>query len=293
MLNFECKLFFISDLNLNTVLKQKEIISTTGVIFDLKRFAIHDGPGIRTTVFFKGCPLRCWWCHNPESHKILPEKFDGCNFRRNVNHSLSSQDGVGREVTISELMRELEKDSVFYEQSGGGVTFSGGEPTMQPDFLLALLIECKENGLHTAVDTSGYSPTRIFEKIIDHADLFLYDLKLMNDELHQKYTGVSNKLIQTNLKWLDENHNNICIRIPVVPGITDTQANISDTINFILKLENISEINLLPYHKAGEGKYSRFKKENKLTRVKTPENGYMEQVVDQFKILPHKIKIGG
>jgi pyruvate formate lyase activating enzyme len=266
----------------------------SGIIFDIKHFAIHDGPGIRTTVFFKGCPLNCWWCHNPESHKILPEKYEGCNFRCNINHSLSSQnDEVGREVTISEVMREIEKDLVFYEESGGGVTFSGGEPTMQPDFLLSLLKECKGAGLHTTVDTSGYVPTRIFEKIIDYTDLFLYDLKLMNDELHQKYTGVSNKLIHTNLKWLDENDKNIFIRIPVVPGITDSQENISETINFLTKLENISEINLLPYHKAGDGKYSRFHKENKLPQIKTPENGYMEKVADQFKTLQHKIKIGG
>lgn len=278
---------------MNTVLNKKVNKSTTGVIFDIKRFAIHDGPGIRTTVFFKGCPLRCWWCHNPESHKILPEKFEGCNFRSNINHSLSSQDEVGREVTIPELMNEIEKDSVFYDESGGGVTFSGGEPTMQPDFLLSLLKECKENGFHTAVDTSGYAPTRIFEKIIDETDLFLYDLKLMNDELHQKYTGVSNKLIQTNLKWLDENQKNICVRIPVVPGITDTKENISATINFLSTLQNISEINLLPYHKAGEGKYSRFKKENKLPVMKSPENNYIEKVMNQFKILPQKIKIGG
>lgn len=266
----------------------------SGIIFDIKHFAIHDGPGIRTTVFFKGCPLNCWWCHNPESHKILPEKYEDCSFRCNINLSLSSQnDEVGRKVTISEVMREIEKDSVFYEESGGGVTFSGGEPTMQPDFLLSLLKECKGAGLHTTVDTSGYVPTRILEKIIDYTDLFLYDLKLMNDELHQKYTGVSNKLIHTNLKWLDENDKNIYIRIPIVPGITDSQENITETINFLMKLGNISEINLLPYHKAGEGKYSRFNKENKLSKLATPENGYMEKVAGQFKTLSHKIKIGG
>ena len=278
---------------MRAVLDQKKNKSNTGVIFDLKRFAIHDGPGIRTTVFFKGCPLRCWWCHNPESHKTLPEKFDGCNIRSNINHSLSSQDEVGREVTITELMEEIEKDSVFYEESGGGVTFSGGEPTMQPDFLLSLLMKCKESGLHTAVDTSGYAPTGIFETISSYTDLFLYDLKMMNDELHQKYTGVSNKLIQKNLKWLDDKQKNICIRIPIVPGITDTKENISETIKFISTLKNISEINLLPYHKAGEGKYSRFNKENKLPLIKTPENRYMEKVVEQFKKLPNKIKIGG
>lgn len=270
----------------------KENIS--GVIFDIKRFAIHDGPGIRTTIFFKGCPLRCWWCHNPESHKILPEKFNGCNFLNNINHSLSSQyDEVGREVTIPELMKEIEKDSVFYEESGGGVTFSGGEPTMQPDFLLLLLKGCKEAGFHATVDTSGLAPTKIFKKIIDYTDLFLYDLKLMNDDLHKKYTGVSNDLIYKNLKWLDKNDQKICVRIPIVPGITDSQENISETISFLINLENILEINLLPYHRAGEGKYPRFKKENNLSHIPTPENGYMKKVVDQFKTLPHKIKIGG
>ena len=265
-----------------------------GVIFDIKRFAIHDGPGIRTTVFFKGCPLRCWWCHNPESHKILPEKFYGCNIRGNINKSLSRQDDdIGKEISIADLMIELEKDSVFYEESGGGITFSGGEPTMQPEFLSSLLKECKVAGLHTTVDTSGYTPTRIFENIVDKTDLFLYDLKIMDDELHQKYTGVSNELIHENLKWLDENNQNICIRIPIVPGITDSKKNIFATINFLVKLDNISELNLLPYHRAGEGKYSKFKKESKLPQLSTPENGYMKKVVEQFKILEHKIKIGG
>jgi pyruvate formate lyase activating enzyme len=268
--------------------------NATGVIFDIKRFAIHDGPGIRTTIFFKGCPLRCWWCHNPESHKILPEKFDGSNIRSNINHSLSlNEDEVGREIIISELFKEIEKDAIFYEESGGGVTFSGGEPTMQPDFLKAALEKCKENEIHTTVDTSGYAPTRIFEQITSHTDLFLFDLKIMNDELHQKYTCVSNELIHKNLKWLDENNQNICIRIPVVPGITDTKKNITELISFLVKLENISEINLLPYHRAGEGKYSRFKKENRLPEINTPENSYIKNIFDQFKTLPHKIKIGG
>ena len=127
-----------------------------GIVFDIKKFSIHDGPGIRTTVFLKGCPLHCWWCHNPESHKVLPEKFEGCNIRSNINHSLSAQDEVGREVTITELMEEIEKDSVFYEESGGGVTFSGGEPTMQPDFLLSLLTKTNQRKMQRCRNTVRY-----------------------------------------------------------------------------------------------------------------------------------------
>ncbi len=224
-------------------------------------------------------------------------------FRKNLMAAISGQiliipfllneDEVGREIIISELFKEIEKDAIFYEESGGGVTFSGGEPTMQPVFLKAALEKCKENEIHTTVDTSGYAPTRIFKQISSHTDLFLFDLKIMSNELHQKYTGASNELIHKNLKWLDENNQQIYIRIPVVPGITDTKENISETINFLIKLENISEINLLPYHRAGEGKYLRFKKERKLSHITPPENGYMKKIFDEFKTLPQKIKIGG
>ncbi len=190
-------------------------------------------------------------------------------------------------------MKEIEKDRIFYEESKGGVTFSGGEPTMQPEFLSSMLHNCKQVGIHTTVDTSGYALTNIFEKIVDATDLFLFDLKIMDDELHQKYTGVSNKLIHENLNWLDNNHKKICVRVPVVPGITDSEKNISQTIQFISKHENIIETNLLPYHRAGESKYNKFKKDKKLTNLKLPENGYMEKLLMKFNSLQHKVKIGG
>ncbi len=279
---------------MNTVLDRKEIHSTTGVIFDLKRFAIHDGPGIRTTVFFKGCPLQCWWCHNPESRKFLPEKFDGCNVRRGLNHALSSkEDEVGREVTIEELIEEIEKDRIFYDESGGGATFSGGEPLMQPDFLQELLTTCNKSGIHTAVDTSGYSSAESLQNIINLPDLFLFDLKMMDDELHKKYTGVSNKKIHQNLKTIDEAGNKIFIRIPVVPGITDSKENLTATHEFISTLNNVLEIDLLPYHRAGEGKYKKFSKDNKLDSIVIPENGYMEEIKKIFSELNCKVKIGG
>ena len=265
-----------------------------GVIFDLKRFAIHDGPGIRTTVFFKGCPLQCWWCHNPESRKLFPENFDGCNVRRGLNHALSSkEDEVGREVTVEELMNEIEKDSIFYDESDGGVTFSGGEPLLQPNFLKELLTICDKSGIHTAIDTSGYSTKDTIQKIVNLPDLFLFDLKMMDDELHQKYTGVSNKIIHQNLKIIDEAGNKIFIRIPVVPGITDSKENLTATREFISTLNNVLEIDLLPYHRAGEGKYKKFNKESKLDSIVIPENGYMEEIKKIFSELNCKVKIGG
>jgi len=276
------------------MLSHKNKIDTKGVIFDLKRFAIHDGPGIRTTIFFKGCPLRCWWCHNPESHKLLPEKFDGCNTRRGLNHPFSpNEDEVGTEVTVDEIINEIGKDRIFYDESGGGVTFSGGEPLMQLDFLQELLTICNEYGIHTALDTSGYSSKDALQKIINFPDLFLFDLKMMNDELHQKYTGVSNKRIHQNLKTIDDAGKNIFIRIPVVPETTDSKENLIATRELISTLNNVLEIALLPYHRAGEGKYKKFTKENKLTNILIPENGYMERIKKYFIELNCKVKIGG
>lgn len=268
--------------------------TTRGIIFNIQRFAIHDGPGIRTTVFFKGCPLRCWWCHNPESHKILPEKIDGCNLRRGFDQSYSmDKDEVGKEFSVDELMNEIFKDRVFYDESTGGVTFSGGEPLMQHKFLSQLLKECRSNGILTAIDTSGYAPAEILNEIANETDLFLYDLKLMRDDLHQKYTGVSNQKILKNLITLNQLHKKIIIRIPIVPEITDTNENLFAIRGFISHLDNIIEINLLPYHRAGEGKYSRYGKESKMSETNSPASSSMENIKQFFSVLNCKVKIGG
>lgn len=268
--------------------------SLKGIIFNIQRFAIHDGPGIRTTVFFKGCPLRCWWCHNPESHKILPEKFDGCNLRRGFDQSFTmNKDEIGKEISIDELMNEIVKDIVFYEESKGGVTFSGGEPLIQPEFLKEMLEECQSNGIHTAVDTSGFASTDLIADIAQATDLFLYDIKLMNDDKHKKYTGVSNQIILKNLIELDQLGKKIIIRIPVVPEITDTNENLFAIRGFISHLNNLIEVNFLPYHRAGEGKYAKYGKENKMTDIKSPENKHLENIKLFFSELNCKVKIGG
>ena len=239
-----------------------------GLIFDIKRYAIHDGPGIRTTVFFKGCPLSCLWCHNPESQKITPETILKINRRKCLNLSYSETKKVfGKEVSVDEVMAEVERDIVFYDQSGGGVTFSGGEPLMQFDFLKEMLVACKQKDIHTAVDTSGYVPFERIESIEPEVDLFLYDLKMMDSELHLKYTGSENHLIIKNLKMLDNRGIKTIIRFPIIPGITDTKKNVNEMMEFLKYFENINEIDLLPYHRFAEKKYLRLNLEYKMTET--------------------------
>jgi pyruvate formate lyase activating enzyme len=266
----------------------------SGIIFNIQRFAIHDGPGIRTTVFLKGCPLRCWWCHNPESHKILPEKFDGCNLRRGFDQSFSMEkDEIGKEISVHELVNEIEKDRMFYDESSGGVTFSGGEPLMQPEFLIESLKECKSIGIHSVIDTCGYASPEVINEVAPYADLILYDLKLMNDEDHEQYTGVSNQLILKNLVNLDQLGKKIIIRFPIVPDITDTKDNLLAIRGFISYLNNLTEINLLPFHRAGEGKYARYGKEDKMVDVESPDSTDLEKIILFFNELKCKVKIGG
>ena len=266
----------------------------SGIIFNIQRFAIFDGPGIRTTVFFKGCHLRCWWCHNPESHKTLPEKIDGCNIRRNFDQSFSMEkDEIGKEISVDQLMNEILKDKIFFEESDGGVTFSGGEPLMQSEFLIQLLKECNSTGIHSAVDTSGYADTEIINQVAPHTDLFLYDLKLMNDDDHQKYTGVSNQVILRNLSELDQMGKKLIVRIPIVPDITDSDENLYAIRGFISYLNNLIEVDLLPYHRAGEGKYKKYNLDNKMTDTQSPDTKSLEEVKQIFSGLKCRVRIGG
>ncbi len=262
-----------------------------GIIFDIKHFAVHDGPGIRQTIFFKGCPLRCWWCHNPESQKPEPETFtkvnklDGKHFER--------KNTIGKKITVAELMKTIVGDRVFFSESGGGVTFSGGEPLIQHKFLNALLTECRQERIHTAIDTSGYASHEIFRQIAPFSDLFLFDIKLLNDALHKKYTNVPVKPILDNLFWLDQRRIKTILRFPVIPGITDDKENIAQISTLLKQLEYIKKIDLLPYHNISNSKYQRFQIENKMTDKKTPPGKSLDLLTERFAEIGFQVGIGG
>ncbi len=232
-----------------------------GLIFDLKRFAVHDGPGIRLTVFFKGCPLKCLWCHNPEGIQAGVQVVSKEN-RIGSRVVACRMEEVGLSYTVDQLIKEIEKDVLFFDDSGGGVTFSGGEPMMQPDFLEAVLKRCREMEIHTAVDTSGFTTLETLKRITGLTDLFLFDIKLIDNEDHKFCTGVSNKQILTNLKWLSKQNKQVIIRFPVIPGFTDSQANINRLKQLTDRFENINHIALLPFHNIAAGKYERFGMKN-------------------------------
>lgn len=253
-----------------------------GIIFDIKKFALHDGPGIRTTIFLKGCPLDCWWCHNPESIRRLPEKIDIVPISTSNKICEQESELFGKEYSVEEILTEIKKDLLFYEESSGGVTFSGGEPLIQNQFLAEALSECKAAGIHTAVDTSGYAGKNLFTRIYDNTDLFLFDLKIIDEDRHKEFTGVSNKLILNNLRTLSKRGDKVIVRIPLIPGITDTEKNLSDISQFLMKLENIKRIDLLPYNEIAESKYKRFNKPSRLGNLKTQDEDKLNKIKNYF-----------
>ena len=239
-----------------------------GLIFNIQRFCTDDGPGIRTTIFFKGCNLRCAWCHNPESQSAATEwmfyqdKCTGCGRCTKLTEKdtdfVCFQDArriCGNEYTADEILLEVLKDKVFYENSGGGVTFSGGECMLQIDFLLDLLKKCKEQGIHTAIDTAGCVPFGNFERILPYADLFLYDIKTTDPIKHLEYTGQKNELILNNLKKLLKIKAQIWIRIPVIASINDSEEEMQAIKKFFDENGWPQKVELLPYHSLGEDKY--------------------------------------
>ena len=238
----------------------------TGTIFNIQRFSIQDGPGIRTTVFLKGCNLRCVWCHNPESQSAAQEmlfdesKCTGCGRCRKITADdadfacfSDAKRICGREYTADEVYDEVAKDMSFYENSGGGVTFSGGECMLQAEFLEEILKKCRENGIHTAVDTAGDVLWEKFERVLPYTDLFLYDVKMYDSEKHRKFTGVPNELILGNLAKLFEAHAHVWVRIPVIPSVNDDGE--MKRIRDFLSRFSPGKIELLPYHAMGEHKY--------------------------------------
>lgn len=225
-----------------------------GLIFDIKRFAIHDGPGIRTTVFFKGCPLSCLWCHNPESQSFEIQSL----FAR------GREKAVGQFLTPKQVIAEVLKDRVFYESSGGGVTFSGGEPYAQPEFLLECLKLARKNNLHTCVDTSLAVSWSTVQKTLPYVDQFLADVKIVDPEIARKFTGATSLSSLENLRKLSATDSEILVRFALIPGITDTRENLSAVINFLLSLEKLSPVELLAYNKLDVEKNRRLGKPHQL-----------------------------
>ena len=264
-----------------------------GIIFDIKKFAIHDGPGIRTTIFFKGCPLTCWWCHNPESQNPKAEYMLKIKEKGKTKASKAERELVGREISFNDLIKEIEKDRLFYEESGGGVTFSGGEPVMQFEFLNTVATKCKELGIHTALDTSGYCSFKTLNWLGKVIDLFLYDIKFINNEKHEAYTGVSNELILDNIKRLTRLRYGIIVRIPIVPDITDTDDNITDICGFLSSLKVINTINLIPYMKMGKDKYRRLKREYKLENTTVPSQERLQKLCETVGGYGFTVQVGG
>ncbi len=300
----------------------------TGLVFDIKKFSIHDGPGIRTTIFFKGCPLTCWWCHNPESQAVGAEIVFGqgkcirchaCLVRCEQEAISWNGDGVastdsqkctlcgqcveacytearqivGQKMTVAQVMEKIEEDIAFYDESGGGVTFSGGEPLLQRNFLLALLRACKEKEIHTAVDTCGFASWEKLDSIREYVDLFLYDLKLMDDASHRKFTGVPNKLILENLQALSQQGHNIALRIPIIPGVNDDDENLRRTGAFAATSLHLKRVDILPYHYTAIDKYDRLHKVYGLSETRPPLDERMAEIAQILQKFDLQVKIGG
>jgi pyruvate formate lyase activating enzyme len=298
-----------------------------GMIFDIKRFAIHDGPGIRTTVFLKGCPLHCLWCHNPEgiedSFELIARSsrcarcyscISACPLGAISENSgpieidrsrcdlcgkcvkvcmYEALEMAGREISVKDVIEEVEKDRIFYEQSGGGATLSGGEPLDQPKFCGKILTELNKKNIPVALDTSGLAPWEVLATNAGKADIVLYDLKIIDAKKHKKYTGVSNALILDNLKKLSLEHKNIVIRIPLAAGINDDEENTRLTIDFLKPLKTIKTVSLLKYHKGGVEKYKNLGKAPCFRIYEAPSDQRMEEIRRSFTNAGFAVKIGG
>ncbi|MCT4542328.1 MAG: glycyl-radical enzyme activating protein [Vallitalea sp.] len=295
-----------------------------GMIFNIQRFSLHDGPGIRTIIFLKGCGLRCKWCSNPESQntkkqimyiekncincnkcmevcptgaiqlqndkKISYEKCTLCGKCVEVCYA-EALEMTGENATVKEVCDIIMKDSVYYRRSGGGVTLSGGEALLQPKFARDILKACKNNGINTAIETAAFVTKESLKLVLPYTDLVLLDIKIMEDELHKKYTGQSNETILENAKYIAQ-HCNTIIRIPIIPGVNDTESNIRDTVNFAKKI-NINEIHLLPYHRLGTNKYEYLGCSYEMKSTNVPTNNQINELKNIVNSYGLKCRIGG
>jgi pyruvate formate lyase activating enzyme len=306
-----------------------------GLVGNIQKYSLHDGPGIRTTVFLKGCPLSCAWCHNPENLMHQPQLVvneercvrcgqcvpvcpgsqidslrtatDDCQPPVCMAGDTSclacgacaeacptgAKTIVGRWMTQPELLREILADRIFFDDSKGGVTFSGGEPLLQHPFLRAMLIACRGREIHTTVDTCGFASEAHFRNIVPVTDLFLFDLKFIDDAKHREFTGVSNEAILHNLQVLGQIHRHIWIRVPVIPGVNDSPKELEAMGRLIAGLKAVRQVNLLPYHKTGIHKFSRMGRPYCMGDIAPPSQEYMEAVAERFASLNLPIIIGG
>jgi len=291
----------------------KGVNEVRGVVFGIERYAVHDGPGIRTLIFLKGCPLRCLWCDNPESQKIKSEIFlitdrcIGCGEclaecpqgagtlskagQITINRKLCAGCGkcvetcyagarvlVGKCMTVEDVLGEIMKDLKFYRASGGGVTLSGGEPLMQAEFAREVLRRCNERNIHTAIETSGYANWDMIEAVFRYADLVLLDIKHMDSLVHRRLTGVPNEPILENAIRVSELKVPMVVRIPIIPGFNDSEANIRETANFVKKLRTVNKIELLAYHSYGSPKYKRLGRRYRLRNLRSPTGESMSRL---------------
>ena len=314
---------------------KEEAAGRTGIIFDIKRFAIHDGPGIRTTVFLKGCPLACTWCHNPES--LLPQPEHAWRRQRCIRcgacveacdrGAIAWEDGrpevgtrtrpvhdparcvlcgqcvracptaareiIGRRASAAEIMAEVERDIIFYDESGGGVTFSGGEPLMQPALLRELLAACRRQGIHTAVDTTCHAPWDVLESLRGSVDLYLCDIKHADSAAHERLTGVGNALILENLRKLARLGERITIRMPVIPGLNDDEASVAATGRLISSLDGVTHVDILPYNEGGRSKLARLARDEEPPDIQVPSPEHMAAIAQQLAALGLTVKTGG
>ena len=245
-----------------------DIYGQTGRIFDIQRYSLHDGPGIRTIVFFKGCYLRCRWCCNPESQEYKIQQLTEGEKTRTV----------GRDVTVAEVMDEIRKDAVYYHRSGGGVTLSGGECMAQPEFAEALLRAAHEYGYHTAIETTAFASREVVDRLLPHVDLFLMDIKHVDSQKHEAFCGKPNELILQNAKYIAENARELIIRVPCVPTFNDTEQEIAAIARFAASLHGVRELHLLPYHRLGQDKYAGLGRSYTLAHVTPPTNEHMERL---------------
>ncbi len=239
-----------------------------GRIFDIQRFSIHDGPGIRTIVFLKGCYLRCRWCCNPESQEYGIQELT-------MNGATKT---VGQDITVRELMEDLCKDEVYYRRSGGGITLSGGEAMAQPDFAEAILRACHDHGFNTAIETTAFADRDVVARLIPHIDHIMMDIKHMDSVKHQAYTGQPNEKILDNARYIAEHASHLVIRVPVIPGFNDTPAEIAAIARFAESLPGVHELHLLPYHRLGQDKYEGLGREYTLAHLTPPTAAHMQEL---------------